>query len=63
MSNCGCPPPYENSDPEDGCGSKKYIKSNIYKENDFDNTYEILSIIILTIIILDFAINIISNQY
>ena len=63
MPNCGCPPPYESSDPEDGCGSKKFIKSNIYKEKDFDNTYEILSIIILSILIGDFIANIVSNKY
>ena len=63
MPNCGCPAPYENENPEKECGLKKFIKSNIYKENDLDSTYEILSIIILLIIIIDFVINIISNYY
>ena len=63
MPNCGCPPPYENSDPEEGCGSKKFIKSNIYGENDFDSANEILSIIILSVTIIDFVVNIISNYY
>ena len=63
MPNCGCPPPYENKDPEGTCGSKQFIKSIIYSENDLDRAHDVLSIMILIIIIMDFVINIISNYY
>ena len=47
MPNCGCPPPYEKENTEDGCGLKQFIKSNIYNQNDFDIIHEILSFLIL----------------
>ena len=63
MPNCECAPHYESEDLEKECVLSYFIKSKIYGENDFDYAFEIWSIIILLIIIIDFVVNIISNYY